>query len=162
MPKTSQLQIRISPAQKDVLKSLAADAGVSVSEYVLSKALPSHRLDFQERVEALRSDAPRTTALSDLTNHLQSLSDLAFREATGGEGPQQMPDLMQNYVAAVVEQEAARRGVPAPEWTSSVAPLATPHFAWDLPSLRPHLMRVTPAAFKKRRVFVAAPGDPRR
>ena len=162
MAKTSQLQIRISPSQKDVLKSLAADAGVSVSEYVLSKALPSHRLHFQERVDALRGDGPRTTALEGLTTYLKSLSDHDFRDATGGDGPNHLPVLLQNYVAAVVEQEADRRRLPAPEWTLSVPPLPSPHFAWDLRSLRPHLMRVTPAAFKKRRIFVAAPGDPRR
>ncbi|MBT8489349.1 MAG: hypothetical protein KJO65_11045, partial [Gemmatimonadetes bacterium] len=64
--------------------------------------------------------------------------------------------------AALVERDASRRGLRAPAWTFDVAPMARPHFAWDLGSLRPHLMRVTPPTFKARRVFVASPGDPRR
>lgn len=155
--KTSQLQIRISPAQKAALKSLAHEAGMSVSAYVLSRALPSMKLDFDRRVAALTGGPGRAAALSELASHLRGLPDEHFRAAVAGAGPAQLPELLQNYAAATVEREALRRGMDPPEWTARVEPLPTPHFASDLPSLRPHLMRVTPAAFKRRRVFVGAP-----
>lgn len=153
--KTSQLQIRISPAQKAALRSLADEAGMSVSAYVLSRALPSVKLDFDRRVDALSGAPDRAAALSELAAHLRSLSDEHFREAVAGGGPAHLPGLLQNYAAATVEREALERGIEPPEWTARVEPLSGPHFAWDLPSLRPHLMRLTPPAFKRRRIFVA-------
>lgn len=162
MSKTSQLQIRVSPSEKSVLKRLAAGAGVSVSEYVLSKALPTHRADFQAALDGLRESVDRGASVESLAGLLKAWSDNDFVEATDGEAPAHLPPLLQNYAAALVEREAARRGLPPPAWTSAVEPLARPHFAWDLRSLRPHLMRVTPPSFKARRVFVAAPEDPRR
>lgn len=162
MPKTSQLQIRVSPSEKAVLKRLADDVGLSVSEYVLSKALPSYRADFEAAVAALRDDPDRGASLGALAAFLSELSESAFLEATGGGPPPALPPLLQNYAAAMVEREAARRGVEPPSWTLDIAPMSRPHFAWDLPSLRPHLMRVTPPSFKARRVFVATTGDPRR
>lgn len=162
MPKTSQLQIRVSPSEKAVLKRLADDAGLSVSSYVLSKALPTHRADFEAAVSALRDAPDRGASLGVLAVFLGALSDSAFMEATAGGPSPALPPLLQNYAAAVVEREAARRGVEPPLWTLEVAPMPRPHFDWDLPSLRPHLMRVTPPSFKARRVFVATSGDPRR
>lgn len=155
--KTSQLQIRISPAQKAALKSLAHEAGLSVSAYVLSRALPSVKLDFDRRVGALTGGPGRAAALSELASHLRGLPDEHFREAVAGVVPIHLSGLLQNYAAATVEREALRRGVTPPEWTARVEPLPTPHFASDLRSLRPHLMRVTAAAFKRRRVFAGAP-----
>lgn len=162
MPKTAQLQIRISPSEKATLKRLAGEAGVSVSEYVLSKALPTLRVEFEAAVNGLPGASDRGRALEELARLLADLPDADFAEATGGAAPRHLPPVLQNYAAALVEREAARRGVAAPEWTREVEPLTRPHFAQDLRSLRPHLMRVTPPTFKVRRVFVAAPGDPRR
>jgi len=73
-----------------------------------------------------------------------------------------LPRLLQNYVAAAVEQAAVEKSVMSPTWVDAVEPPARPNFAWDLPSLRPHLMRVTPLAFKRRNVFIALVGDARR
>ena len=63
---------------------------------------------------------------------------------------------------AEVEQEAGRRGVDPPAWTGGVEAMADPSFAWRLPSLQPHLMRVSPLAYKRRNVFVASLRDQRR
>lgn len=155
--KTSQLQIRISPAEKAALKALAKDAGMSLSAYVLARALPSGRLDFEEKVEALRGTAERDTALEELTRYLGGLSDDGFHEAVSGPGPDDLPAVPLGYAAAAVEREAARRTTAPPDWTRGLDPLEVPHFGWELRSLRPHLMRTAPSAFKRRRLFVAAP-----
>ena len=157
--KSSQLQIRVTPAQKEMLKRLAAEAEMSVSAYVLSKALPSVRRTFEARVEALSSD-DRPTAVGGLLRFLSGLPDAAFREAVAAPPAANLPTLEANYAAGAVEAEAARRGLQRPAWTTEVPPLGEPHFAWDLPALRPHLMRATSPAFKRRRLFFVIPdGD---
>lgn len=158
--KTSQLQIRISPSQKAALKALAEDAGLSVSEYVLDKALPSDRLHFEEKVQALAEGPDRDGALEELCAYLAGLSDEGFRRTVTGGEPAQLAPVPLSYAAAAVEREAARRSIPPPSWTRTLRPLDVPHFAWELRSLRPHLMRLAAPAFKRRRLFVPAVAGP--
>jgi len=61
-----------------------------------------------------------------------------------------------NRVAAMVEHASGRRGVAPPSWTRDVLPLEAPVFATDLKSLRAHLLRVSPVAFRRRNLFVDA------
>ena len=160
--KTSQLQIRVSPEQKAALKRLASDAELTVSAYVLSVVLPSAQREFATFVKGLRRGSNRSKALSDLMLFLAALSREEFPATVADVELANLPRLLQNYVAAAVEQEAMRKGVAPPSWVDVVEPPSRPNFAWDLPSLRPHLMRVTPLAFKRRNVFIAAVGDARR
>ncbi len=159
--KSSQLQIRVSPKQKDALKRRAAEAGMSLSEYVLASALPSMDLEFNRLAGSLRGSVNLSKTLSDLALHLEQLPADDFYDAVSTPELDESSALLRNYVAATVEQEARGRGIEPPIWTSAVAPLDEPHFGWDLPGLRPHLMRVTPTAFKRRNVFVATAGDGR-
>ena len=159
--KSSQLQIRVTPAQKEMLKRLAAEVDMSVSAYVLSKALPSVRRTFEARVEALSTSVDRPTAVDRLLRFLAELPDDTFREAVAAPLPGGLPPVLANYVAGAVEAESGRRRMPRPRWTAGVPPLGEPHFAWDLPALRPHLMRVTPPAFKRRRLFFVTPDETR-
>ena len=156
--KSSQLQVRVSPAQKASLKRLAEAAGLSLSAYVLSVVLPRTQLEFNERVRALRGGKNHAKTLSGLVLHLSALSAEEFPGAVDGADIEDLPLLLQNYAAATVEQEAARKGLQAPRWAAQVPQVDRPHFASDLRSLRPYLMRVTPPAFKRRNVFVALPG----
>lgn len=68
---------------------------------------------------------------------------------------------LRNYVAAMAELAAFRRGVAAPAWAREVEPLEEPWFAAPLRSLRPHLLRSSPIAFKRRNLFVDASVDDR-
>ena len=160
--KTSQLQIRVSPSEKATLKRLAADAGLSISAYVLSVSLPSRQLEFRERLVGLLAQSDRGKALSDFAVFLSELGVDEFRDAAVSADLDGMPLLLQNLAAAAVEQEAQRKSVPPPAWTVGVQPLPRPYFSWDLRSLRPHLMRVTPPSYKKRNVFISVAGDRRR
>ena len=54
------------------------------------------------------------------------------------------------------EEASAERDVAPPEWTGDVAPLDAPWFATTLRSLRLHLLRVAPVAFRRRNLFVDA------
>lgn len=157
--KTSQLQIRISPSQKQMLKRMAAEAGLSLSAYVLSRALPSARRELEVRIEALGDPDDGEAALRELMTYLRGLPDEAYRDAVEAPLPAELPPVRKNLVTAVVEREAGRRHMPPPAWTARVEPLSEPHFAWNLAALRPHLLRVTAPAFKRRRLFVADPPD---
>lgn len=153
--KTSQLQIRVSPSQKELLKRMADQAGLSLSAYVLARALPSVRRELEAKIEALHDHDLTPSALRELTAYLRDLPDETYRDAVDAPLPPDLSPVARNLVTAVVEREAARRGVSPPPWAPSVEPLAEPWFARDLPALRPHLLRVSPTAFKRRRLFIA-------
>ena len=61
---------------------------------------------------------------------------------------------VQNYLAAMVEQVCAARDVPAPSWARRVPPLERPWFGSQLQSLRLHLLRSSPAPFRRRNIFI--------
>lgn len=153
--KSSQLQIRISPEQKDALRLMASDAGMSVSEYVLSRVLPTGQVEFDRRVRALGSSRDRQGAFTDLLRFLDGVPATEIGRSLAVADLDEVPSVLRNYVAGAVEAAAWRSGASAPAWTAEVEPPERPHFTWELRSLRPHLMRVSPVAFKRRNVFVA-------
>ena len=159
--KTSQLQIRVTPAQKAALKRLAAEAGLSVSAFVLTQALPGSREALDRHIQSLGGGKKISRALSDLQLHLRGVADEEFAKSVAGVETDGVTPLQANCAAAAVEGEAWRRGRTAPEWVRRVEPLSEPHFGWGLRSLRPHLMRVTAAPFKRRNVYIPHPDDPR-
>lgn len=59
-----------------------------------------------------------------------------------------------NYVAAMIELAAHVKGVRAPAWTGSIAPLDTPVFAVPWLSLRAHLLLESPVSFRRRKIFI--------
>lgn len=155
--RSEQLQIRVTPGEKAALRRRARAAGQDVSAYVLARALPPERDRLASLVEALRDDARHRFALAELNDLLSSLAPGEFAGATAP--PVELRGLtprMQNYVAAMVEQAARSKRVPAPAWTRDVAPLDEPYFATSLRSVRAYLLRVTPVAFKRRNIFADA------
>ncbi len=154
--KTEQLQIRIAPAQKAALRRLARAAGLDVSEYVLARVLPPEHGRFVALLGRLGEESDRRFALAELHDLLRSCAPAQFPEAVATADLHGLPTWLQNYVAAMVEQAAAQKGVAPPLWTREVAPLEEPHFATPLRSLRLHLLLAAPAAFKRRNIFVDA------
>jgi hypothetical protein len=160
--KTSQLQIRVSPAEKAALRRLADQAGVSVSAFVLQRALPRTHEGISARIRHLQGGKDLLNALSDFMLYLSTLSHDEFEDGVAAAELAELTTLQLNCAAAAVEHESWRRGLATPFWTGTIPPLERPYFAWGLRSLRPRLLRVTPAAFKRRNVYVPSPGDPRR
>ena len=72
----------------------------------------------------------------------------------------QIPSLqdpyLANYVAAMVELAAHKRGVRPPRWTASIKPLDEPVFAVPWMSLRAHLLLESPIPFRRRNIFINA------
>ena len=152
--RTSQLQIRVTSAEKAALKRLAGAAGESVSSYVLGRVLPSAELDLVQLYGRLvEMGVDHRATLSELEQTLGRLtgSELADRVPAPEEGT--LSPVLLNCVAAMVEAAAQRRGVDPPRWASETTPLARPHFGWTLRSLRPHQIRVSPVVFKRRNIF---------
>jgi uncharacterized protein (DUF1778 family) len=153
--RSSQLQIRVTPEQKELLKRLSRQAGQDMSAYVLSRALPDARIRFAELLEALRVDARAGFVLAELN---ELLSALASGELCGAVEHADLTGLspyLQNYVAAMVELAAHRRDVPPPAWVRDVAPMEMePRFATPLAGLRLHLLRTAPVPFKRRNIFI--------
>jgi uncharacterized protein (DUF1778 family) len=156
MAKSDQLQIRVSPAQKAALKKAARRAGVDVSSYVLARVLPPARARVLDVVGALRRGADQRFALADLSDVLSSQSPAALTEVVADVDLSGLSPFLQNYVAAMVEHAANRADVAPPAWTRAIEPLDEPYFAVPFARLRPHLLRASPTAFKRRNLFVDA------
>lgn len=154
--KSRQLQIRITPAQQRALKRLARKANLDVSSYVLSRALPPDAARFEEILGTLRRDDDRRFVLAELNDFLEELTPARFANAVAGAGLQGLSPLLRNYVAAMVEQAAYRKGESPPSWVRDVEPLEEPYFAVPFRRLRPHLLRAAPVPFKRRNIFVDA------
>jgi hypothetical protein len=153
--KTQQLQIRVSPSEKTALKRLARRAGVDVSAYVLSRLQLPVRSRLEEALAHLRRGHDRF-ALAALNALLAGLTPVAFSEALADLRVDGCSELLQNYVAAMVEQAADQKGVVPPAWVQGVEPLERPYFAVPFAGLRPHLLREAPVTFKRRNIFVDA------
>jgi hypothetical protein len=152
--KTSQLQIRVTEEQKAALKRLAAAAKTSVSGYVLAQALPSGQHEVDRVLAGLSGPgADLEAGFGELARLLAETEAHDFPKVLGSPPLEHLSPLLQNQLAALVEQVANARGVDAPAWTEEVPALARPHFGWALSSLRPHQIRVTPVAFKRRGIF---------
>ncbi len=154
--KSAYLQIRVSPRQKALLKRAAESAGQDLSAYVLARALPPAQIRFAELIAMLREDADHRYVLAELNDFLSALGRAELREAVGQADLASLSAFLKNYVAAMVEQVSYIRSVPAPAWTSQVAPLDMPRFSISGKGLRPHLLRASPVPFKRRNIFVDA------
>jgi len=153
-PRTEQLQIRVTPAEKAAIARAARRAGLGMSAYVLAKVLADPAAQWRERLRELeRSGEPRM-ALAGISAWLARLGAGEMAGAVAESPPAGLSEFDANYIAAMVEQACAERGVAAPRWTREIAPLERPVFASELASLRLHLLRHSPAPFRRRNLFV--------
>jgi len=152
--KTTQLQIRLSPGQKAALRRRAAAAGQDVSSYVLTRVIPDSALRFERVLDDVKRADGGRFALAELSDLLVELAGDEFAHTVAAGLPAGLSPRVQNLVAAMVEHAAALKGAAAPDWARDVPPLESPWFATDLESLRAHLLRASPVAFRRRNLFV--------
>jgi hypothetical protein len=131
-------------------------AGLEVSAYVLLKALPPVREQMERIVKALSRNERDRYGLADLSDLLNRLTRAEFADAVANVEVRTLSPLLGNYVAAMVELAASRRGVQPPVWVHDIEPLNEPYFEGGLQRLRSHLIRIAPVAFRKRNIFVDA------
>ena len=156
MPKSQQLQIRVSSSQKAALKRHARLAGMDMSAYVLSRALPVASAKVAGVVGRLAGPDGYKFGLAELNDLLAGLPGAAFADAVAEIDVQKLSPFLQNYVTAMVEHAGHQKLVPPPAWAAAVEPLDLPYFAVTFPKLRMHLLRTAPVAFKRRNIFVDA------
>jgi hypothetical protein len=152
--RTEQLQIRVTPAEKAAIARAAREAGLGMSAYVLARVLPARPTQWRKRLRELERRPADRIALAGVSGWLRGLAAGELPAAVAEPPPRGLSDFHANYVAAMVEQVCAGRGVEAPVWTRSVAPLAHPVFASHLMSLRLHLLTQSPPPFRRRNLFV--------
>lgn len=158
--RTAQLQIRVSAAQKAAIRRAADQAGLDMSAFVLSRALPTAAARFHACVEDCAGPAPPAFGLAELNTLLAGWTAAELRDAIGVAPTIRLTPFLANYIAAMVEQACERRSVRVPGWVRAVAPLAEPAFGSTLKSLRLHLLTHSPAPFRRRNIFIdAAVGD---
>jgi hypothetical protein len=153
--RTSQLQIRVTPLEKEALRGAARRAGVGMSEWVLRRALPDHCLRLRGLVGALEGSG-RAAVWAEIIGCLQELEPWAFTGAVAQLETESMGSREANYLAALVESRADQLGLEAPAWTRAVEPLSIPWFGTSLRSVRLHLMVESPVVFRRRNLFVDA------
>ena len=152
--KTAQLQIRVAPAEKKAIERAARQAGLGMSAYVLGKLLPAPAAQWGGLLsDILRSDDKRL-ALAALSRWLAALGGGQLPDALQAPPPAGLTEHLANTVAAMVEHVCATAGERPPVWTQEIAPLAQPSFGSALQSVRLHLLTNSPAAFRRRNLFV--------
>lgn len=111
---------------------------------------------FGEIIRSLRDGEDHRFALAELNELLSGLTRAQLPDAVAVVPSElrELSPLLQNYVAAMVEQACYQRGVPVPGWPRDVATLEVPYFATPLRRLRLHLLRAAPVPFKRRNIFV--------
>ncbi len=152
--KTAQLQIRVSPSEKARIERAARQAGMGMSAYVLGKLLPGRAAEWRGLLQDLLRMDEKRLPLAALSHWLASLAPGEFADALDAPPPAGLTGQLANTVAAMVEHVCAASGKRPPAWTREIAPLAEPAFGSGLTSLRLHLLTNSPAAFRRRNLFV--------
>lgn len=154
--KASQLQIRVTDDEKSFIERAARGAGISMSAWIMGKLLPPQELKFGQLLDALCADDHNKFAYAELNDLLSGLSPAAFLDICGTEPNRRLSHYALNYLAAMVELAAVHNGVPPPGWTARIPPLSMPYFGASLMSLRLYLLTHSPAAFRRRNIFIDA------
>ena len=155
MTKTTQLQIRVSAHEKALIKDRAQQAGEDVSKWALKQLLPP----IQETIahltgELARGSPDRSYVFAELHDLLATLSERTLEQAVAVPPPQDLDPFAANYLAAMIEHQCVLKAVAVPVWLRRIEPLPEPWFATSLMSLRLHLLTRSPAAFRRRNLFV--------
>ncbi|MBI2335318.1 MAG: hypothetical protein HYU97_00930 [Deltaproteobacteria bacterium] len=154
--KTAQLQIRISPQQKRALKILARKTNLDMSEWILTKILPPQKEVFHSLVRRLAHGQEPRFVLAELNEFLTKLSAQEFTGVVE-DPPRMIADpYWLNYLAAMLEYAAQKKGIEPPHWLSEIPPLLKPVFGSDLESLRLHLLTQALPSFRRRNIFIDA------
>jgi uncharacterized protein (DUF1778 family) len=152
--KISQLQIRVSEREKIAVRRAAERAGMDMSTYVLSRVLAAPSARFQALLRSLEDPAGPKYALAELNSFLADIAATELRDAVASAPERPLEPFLANYVAAMVESACAKGRLPVPAWVRGIRPLEQPMFGSQLESVRLHLLVNSPAAFRRRNIFV--------
>jgi uncharacterized protein (DUF1778 family) len=152
--KSAQLQIRVTPAEKAGIERAARQAGLGMSAYVLGKLLPGQAAQWRAHMQEILRAEDKRIPLAAFSHWLANLASGELAGAIAMPPPAGLPEQLANTVAAMVEHVCAAANEFPPAWTREILPLAQPVFGSALTSLRLHLLTNSPAAFRRRNLFV--------
>jgi hypothetical protein len=153
-PRSEQLQIRVSPAEKAAIRRAAEHAGMDMSAYVLGRALPTPAMQLQACAESCTGPAPASFGLAELNGFLSRWTAAELRDAIAAPPTAALTPFLSNYIAAMIERACERSSVRVPAWVAAIAPLPDPAFGSTLKSLRLHLLTHSPPPFRRRNIFI--------
>lgn len=154
--KSLQLQIRVSPKEKETIVRYARMAKMGMSEWVLSKALPPGQQAFQELLAQLNTASNPKYVLAQIHDMLNAAQGDEFELMVAQPPRDALADYLANYVAAMIEYTAVQKGRKAPSWVRQVPPLKVPVFGSDFKSLQLYLLTHSPPPFRRRNIFIDA------
>lgn len=152
--KTSQLQIRVSPQEKELIAKAAKREGQDISTWVLKKIINNNQEIFFELVKKLVSANEYHYVLSELNDFISNLSAKECHVVFKVKPDIKLSAYLSNYLAAMIEQAATKKGFSIPHWLEEIEVLQEAHFETSLVSLRPYLLINTPISFRKRGIFL--------
>lgn len=152
--KTSQIQLRVTAAEKAELVRRARGAGQDLSAWMLGRLSPRKSERFSELCRELGVSGQPAYVLAEINDLLSELKASDFESTVESAPRTKLDDLRANQLAAMVDTAAARVARRPPRWVDEIPPLRAPWFASELVSLRLHLLTSSPPAFRKRNLFV--------
>jgi len=150
------LQIRVSPAQKAAIHRYAKNAGMALSQWVLSKVFPPVQEAFQRLLVQLKDGSNPKLILAQVHDLLKEVTPDEFELMVALPPGAALSKYLANYIAAMVEYTAVQKNRKAPLWTRQVPPLSEPVFVSELKSLRLYLLTHSPPPFRRRNLFIDA------
>jgi hypothetical protein len=154
--KKAHMQIRVSSREKSMIAKAAKRANMSMSAWLLSKALPSQKVKFHQLLHELLGDEHNRYAFAELNDLLSDLSPEMFSDIVADKPEHTLTPFAQNYLSAMIELAAANKCVNPPVWTKQIPPMEYPYFGTRLKSLRLYLLTHSPAVFRRRNIFIDA------
>lgn len=152
--KNEQLQIRLSASEKSAIKNRARLANMDMSSWVLSNIFPSQQKYFHDLLVKLGESQNKKLLLADLHDFLEKLEANEFKQTLESSPVTELGNYLNNYVAAMIEHAAYKKRAAIPDWINNISPLQKPVFGSDLKSLRLYLLSHSPAAFRRRNIFI--------
>lgn len=153
--KNSQLQIRVSEAQKKSIQQAAGLENRDISSWVLGKLFKSFRVQFLEKINLLfEKPSERKYLLADLADFLTHLDSEGLREVLQTAWFAHQDPFLSNYIAAMLEFCAHQHQIPSGNTLSAIEPLNRPYFGTDLKNLRLYLLQASPPPFRARNIFI--------
>ena len=154
--KSLQLQVRVSPREKETIARYAKMTKMGMSEWILSKVLPPGQQAFQGLLAQLNAASNPKYILAQIHDMLNAAGGDEFELMVTQPPGVVLADYWANYVAAMIEYTAVQKGRKAPSWIRQVPPLEVPVFGSDLKNLRLYLLTHSPPPFRRRNIFIDA------
>lgn len=150
------LKIRSSATATGAIRRAARRAARDLLAVLPSCLLGAGVTRFDELVADCVDPDTASFGFAALNDYLSALPAAELGAAVEHAPRMRLDAYTANYVAALVESACVRRRVTVPAWVLAVEPLPEPVFGSSLLSLRLHLLINSPAAFRRRNIFVDA------